>query len=235
MSAIFKREMKSYFTTPWGYVFLSVMFLLGGYFFWDVLRHASTLLRYVFTSMVNIVIVLIPLLTMRLLSEDKKLKTDQLLLTAPVSTTGLVMGKYLAAALMFLIGIAPTIVYAVIMATFAPVDWQGFLGNFLGLLLIGMALLAIGLFISSLTESQMIAAIITLVIMIAILSFDSIASVMPTGLAFLGTLLGALSFTSRYSDLVSGLLNLSHILYFVSVAVAFIFLTIRMLERKRWS
>ena len=67
MSAIFKRELKSYFTTPWGYVFLAVMFLLGGYFFWDVLRHASTLLRYVFTSLVNVVITLIPLLTMRLM------------------------------------------------------------------------------------------------------------------------------------------------------------------------
>lgn len=235
MSAIFKREFKSYFTTPWGYVFLAVMFLAGGFFFWYVLANASTLLRYVFSMLVNVVIVMIPLLTMRLLSEDKKLKTDQLLLTAPVSTTGLVIGKYLAAALMYIISIAPTLVFAVIMATFAPVDWQVFIGNFLGLFLIGMSLLAIGLFISSLTESQMIAAIITVITMLAILSFDSLASALPTGLSLFGTVLTALSFTSRYSDLVGGLLNLSHVLFFISVAVAFIFLTVRILERKRWS
>jgi len=235
MSAIFKREFKTYFTTPWGYVFLAVMFMAGGFFFWYVLANASTYLRYVFTMLVNVAIIVIPLLTMRLLSEDKKLKTDQLLLTAPVSVTGIVMGKYLAAALMYVISIAPTIVFAIIMATFGPVDWQVFLGNFLGLLLIGMSLLAIGVFISSLTESQMIAAIITVIAMLAILSFDSIASALPEGLSLVAAVLTALSFTSRYSDLISGLLNLSHVLFFLSVAVAFLFLTVRVMERRRWS
>ena len=98
----------------------------------------------------------------------------------------------------------------------------------------GAALLAIGLFISSTTESQMIAAIGTFATMMLIMMFDSIASVMPANLAFLGTVFTSLSFTSRYNDLVGGLLNISHVLFFLSVVVAFNFLTIRILERRRW-
>ncbi len=234
MSAVFKREFKNYFYSPLGYVFLALMFFFSGYFFWVVLANQSTMLKYVFGSLVNFVITFIPMLTMRLMSEDKKLKTDQLLLTSPVSTTGLVTGKYLAAMLMYLISIAPTMLFAVIMATFTTVDWQVFIGNFLGLFLMGAALLAIGLFISSTTESQMIAAIGTFATMMLIMMFDSIASVMPANLAFLGTVFTSLSFTSRYNDLVGGLLNISHVLFFLSVVVAFNFLTIRILERRRW-
>lgn len=235
MGAIFKREFKAYFASPLGYVFLALMFLFGGYYFWYVLAQSSTMLKYVFSALVNMVITFIPMLTMRLMSEDKKLKTDQLLLTAPVSTTGLIIGKYLAATLMYAISIAPTILYAIIMATFGTVNWQEFVGNFLALFLLGASLLAIGLFISSLTESQMIAAVATFATMMLILMFDSIASSLPAAFSFVSGIFSALSFTSRYGDLVSGLLNLSHVLFFVSIIVAFNFLTVRILERKRWS
>ncbi|WMJ22133.1 ABC transporter permease subunit [Paludicola sp. MB14-C6] len=233
MLAVFKRELRSYFQSPIGYVFLAFMFVFGGFFFSAVLSQNSTKIEYVFSSLFTIVIILIPLLTMRLLSEEKKQKTDQLLLTAPVNISGIVIGKYLAAFVMYLIGLCSTIVYVIVLATFAKPNWNIFLGNFLGLALVGGAILAIGLFISSLTESQMIAAIGSYGIVLFILSFDTIAQKIPV--TAISTFLSKLSMNARYTDFVNGILNVSHIIFFISFIVVFNFLTVRVLEKKRWS
>lgn len=235
MIGIFKREMKAYFSSPIGYIFLAVMFLLSGYFFTYMLLNQSSYIEYVFSGMMTITMILIPFLTMRLLSEDKKLKTDQLLLTSPVSVGGMVWGKFLAAFTMFLISVSITLVYVVILATFTTPNWNVFVGNFIGLLLFGAALIAIGLFISSLTESQMIAAVISYGAIMFIGFFDTIAASMPSGLSFLATIFSSLSFNSKYTELVSGVLNIANMLFFVSVALIFNFLTVRIIERKRWS
>ncbi len=233
MRAIFKRELKSYFYSPLGYVFLALIFFFGGQFFSDVIRNSSTKIDYVFGRLIQIVIVFVPLITMRLMSEDKKLKTDQLLLTAPVKISGIVLGKYFAALAMYLIGICSTIVYVIILSTFTTPDWNIFFGNFLALALLGGAILAIGLFISSLTENQMVAGIVSFGIMMVILLFDAISASVP--IKFISDILKHLSFTSRYQDLISGILNVSHVIFFISVIVVFNFLTVRVLERKRWS
>lgn len=249
MIAVFKREFKAYFSSPLGYIFLAVMYLFSGQFFSYVLSQASSQIEYVFGQMFTIVMIVIPILTMRLMSEDKKIKTDQLLLTAPVNVSGVVLGKYLAAFAMYLIGIASTLVYVVVLATFTTPDWNIFLGNFLAIALLGGALIAIGILVSSLTESQMVAALITFGIMLAIMSFDMFAEAIPTtinsaafyvpALEFLAKLLKAvltgLSFTSRYNDFVSGVMDISHIIFFLSLIAGFLFMTVRVLERKRWS
>lgn len=235
MTGIFKREFKSYFYSPLGYIFIAVMWCFSAMFFVEVLSYRSTQIEYVFGNMFTIIIFVVPLLTMRLMSEDKKLKTDQLLLTAPLNISGVVIGKYLAACLMFLIGILPTVLYEIIMATFTTPDWNVFLGNFLAIFLLGAALAAIGLFISTLTETQMVAAIITFAIMMVIWSFDTLATQLPAMLSFLAPVLTQLSFYSRYNDFISGILNISHVLFFFSVIVIFNFLSIRILEKKRWS
>lgn len=235
MSAIFKRELKAYFTSPLGYIFLGVVYALSGYYFYYILANQANYIQYVFSSMFTVVMMLVPVLTMRLMSEDKKLKTDQLLLTAPVNISGVVIGKYLAAFVVYLIGISCTVLFQIVLATFAAPDWNIFLGNFLALALVGAALIAIGIFISALTENQIVAAIGTFAIALFIWMFDSLAAVLPAGLSFLSKTLQALSFSTRYNDFVSGILNVSHILFFLSFAVAFLFLTIRVLEKKRWS
>jgi ABC-2 type transport system permease protein len=235
MGAVFKREFKAYFSSPLAYIFLGVMWFFAAYFFIEVLKASSTYIEYVFGSLFSISAMIIPLLTMRLLSEDKKLKTDQLLMTAPVSISGVVFGKYFAACLMFLIGISSTVLFIIIMATFTTPNWNIFLGNFLSLFLVGAAFLSIGLFISSMTENQMVSAILTFAILLAISLFDTLADALPTGLAWLGTILTSISFMDRYSDFINGILNVSHILFFVSIIVVFNFLTIRVLEKKRWS
>lgn len=235
MGAIFKRELRAYFSAPLGYIFIGVVFALSGYYFWYVLSLQYNYIEYVFSSMFTVVTMIIPLLTMRLLSEEKKLKTDQLLFTAPVNLTDVVLGKYLAALVVYTIGISCTILFQIILAVYAVPDWNIFLGNYLALLLVGAAFIAVGLFISALTENQIVAAIGTLAVVLLVWMFDMIASVLPTELGFLATALNALSFSTRYNDFVSGLLDLSHILFFLSFAAAFLFLTVRMLERKRWS
>lgn len=235
MSAIFKREFKAYFQSPIGYVFIAIIFAFSGFFYTYMLSASSSMIQVVFSMMFSIIMMIIPFLTMRLLSEDKKLKTDQLLLTSPTSISGVVWGKYFAAFCVFLIGISITIVYMLILSTFTTPNWNIFLGNFLGIAFFGAAVISIGLFISSLTESQMIAAVISYAVIMFISFFDTIASVIPQDLSFLSTIFRQLSFSGRYQDLVSGVLDVSHLLFFLSIIVVFNFLTLRVIEKKRWS
>lgn len=155
MFAIFKRELKAYFTSPLGYVFLAIFYAFSGLFFYIFsLSVGSTDISSVFLMMFIVLMVFVPLLTMRLLSEDKKQKTDQLILTAPVSLLSIVMGKFLAAYAIFAIGVAVMPVYGFVMSTFATVSWLPIWGNTVGLLLLGGIFVSIGLFISSLTETR---------------------------------------------------------------------------------
>lgn len=232
MFAILKREMSNYFTSPIGYIFLAVFYFFSGMFFTSVLSANTTDITYVFSSLFTVLVFIIPLLTMRSMSEDMKQKTDQLLLTAPVKLGGLVIGKFLAAFLMYCIALAVTVVYSLILAAFAVPEWPVVIGNILGALLLGAALIAIGVFISSLTENQLIAAVGSFAVMMFILLIDGFASLIPV--TQISTFITSLSFMNRYNDFVTGILNISNILFFISVAVVFIFFTVRVLEKRRW-
>lgn len=234
MFAIFKRELKAYFTSPLGYVFLAIFYAFSGLFFYIFsLSVGSTDISIVFLMMFIVLMVFVPLLTMRLLSEDKKQKTDQLILTAPVSLLSIVMGKFLAAYAIFAIGVAVMPVYGFVMSTFATVSWLPIWGNTVGLLLLGGIFVSIGLFISSLTENQMIAAIGGFFINLMILLMNTLKSALPNG--FLQDVLSSISVYSRYSEITSGIFSLSSLIFFVSVIFIFLFLTVRVLEKRRWA
>ena len=234
MFAIFKRELKAYFTSPPCYVFLAIFYAFSGLFFYIFsLSVGSTDISSVFLMMFIVLMVFVPLLTMRLLSEDKKQKTDQLILTAPVSLLSIVMGKFLAAYAIFAIGVAVMPVYGFVMSTFATVSWLPIWGNTVGLLLLGGILVSIGLFISSLTENQMIAAIGGFFINLMILLMNTLKSALPNG--FLQDVLSSISVYSRYSEITSGIFSLSSLIFFVSVIFIFLFLTVRVLEKRRWA
>lgn len=234
MFAIFKRELKSYFTSPLGYVFLAIFYAFSGLFFYIFsLSVGSTDISSVFLMMFIVLMVFVPLLTMRLLSEDKKQKTDQLILTAPVSLLSIVMGKFLAAYAIFAIGVAVMPVYGFVMSTFATVSWLPIWGNTVGLLLLGGIFVSIGLFISSLTENQMIAAIGGFFINLMILLMNTLKSALPNG--FLQDVLSSISVYSRYSEITNGIFSLSSLIFFVSVIFIFLFLTVRVLEKRRWA
>ena len=234
MFAIFKRELKAYFTSPLGYVFLAIFYAFSGLFFYIFsLSVGSTDISSVFLMMFMVLMVFVPLLTMRLLSEDKKQKTDQLILTAPVSLLSIVMGKFLAAYAIFAIGVAVMPVYGFVMSTFATVSWLPIWGNTVGLLLLGGIFVSIGLFISSLTENQMIAAIGGFFINLMVLLMNTLKSALPNG--FLQDVLSSISVYSRYSEITSGIFSLSSLIFFVSVIFIFLFLTVRVLEKRRWA
>ena len=234
MFAIFKRELKAYFTSPLGYVFLAIFYAFSGLLFYIFsLSVGSTDISSVFLMMFIVLMVFVPLLTMRLLSEDKKQKTDQLILTAPVSLLSIVMGKFLAAYAIFAIGVAVMPVYGFVMSTFATVSWLPIWGNTVGLLLLGGIFVSIGLFISSLTENQMIAAIGGFFINLMILLMNTLKSALPNG--FLQDVLSSISVYSRYSEITSGIFSLSSLIFFVSVIFIFLFLTVRVLEKRRWA
>lgn len=234
MFAIFKRELKAYFTSPLGYVFLAIFYAFSGLFFYIFsLSVGTTDISSVFLMMFIVLMVFVPLLTMRLLSEDKKQKTDQLILTAPVSLLSIVMGKFLAAYAIFAIGVAVMPVYGFVMSTFATVSWLPIWGNTVGLLLLGGIFVSIGLFISSLTENQMIAAIGGFFINLMILLMNTLKSALPNG--FLQDVLSSISVYSRYSEITNGIFSLSSLIFFVSVIFIFLFLTVRVLEKRRWA
>ncbi|MBQ7083608.1 MAG: ABC transporter permease, partial [Oscillospiraceae bacterium] len=178
MLAIFKREFNSYFTSPIGYVFIAMFYFISGIFFFLYnLAAASAELRYVYSMLFTCSALLMPILTMRMLSEDKRQKTDQILLTSPVSLTGLLMGKFLAAFLVYVIAVSITLVYALVLSVFVSFNWAVIVSSYVGILLLGAALIAVGMFISSLTESQLVAAIVTVVVDLGLLLVDSLASV----------------------------------------------------------
>ncbi|MDR0222130.1 MAG: ABC transporter [Oscillospiraceae bacterium] len=241
MIAVFKREFAAYFVTPLGYAFIGVYLLCSGAFFYMFTLTSGTAsvgsvdVSVMFTLMFFVLMVTVPVLTMRLLSEEKKNKTDQLTLTAPLSLFGLVMGKFAAAFSIFLISTAVMPIYGLILARFSPEHfrWAVIWGNVLGLIMLGAVYVSVGLFVSSLTENQMIAAIVSILLNIAFLLSSVAAAYVKTG--FVSYALTEISLLDRYTEFTVGIFRFSNMLFFISLTAIFIFLTVRMLERKRWN
>lgn len=238
MKAVFKREFASYFTTPLGYVFIGVyVFFSGVFFYMFTLTSATPTVGYtdvspMFSLMFFVLMATVPLLTMRLFSEEKKNKTDQLTLTAPISLFGLVFGKFAAAYSILLISSAVMPVYGLVLARYSPMRWAVMWGNVAGLLLLGAVYASVGIFVSSLTENQMVAAIVGVLLNAAFLLSSVGASYVKIG--FISSLLTRISLLDRYTEFTIGLFDFSNLLFFISIAAVFLFLTVRMLERKRW-
>lgn len=233
MFAVLKRELSAYFSSPIGYIYLAVFYVFSGYFFFGVLYSNTTSLSNVFNGMFTIIMLLIPILTMRLMSEDLKNKTDQALLTAPISLLSLVLGKFLSALIVYCLGVAITLVYAIVIATFAPPDWTVVFGNVLGMLLLGAALIAIGMFISALTENQVIAAVGGFAVGFSLILVNSLAALIST--EWLKKFVSGLSFMERYDEFTNGILDISNIFFFISICAVFVFFTVRVFEKRRWS
>ncbi len=234
MLAIIRREFSAYFASPIGYIYLAVFYVFAGFFFFSsALAVGNADLTGVFSSMFTIILLLIPILTMRLMSEDKKLKTDQALLTAPISLFSLVIGKLLGAFAIYTLGLSITLVYGVVMAVFAPVNWVLLIGNYVGILLFGLALISAGMFVSSLTENQLIAAVGGFFAMMFFALIDTLASLIP--FKPVADAIYSLSFFQKYSNFTAGILSLDGIVFFLSITAIFVFLTVRIFERKRWA
>ena len=231
--------MKAYFVTPLGYVFIGVYLICSGAFFYlFTLTGAAPTVGYadfstMFTLMFFVLMVTVPLLTMRLFAEEKRNKTDQLTLTAPVSLFGLVSAKFAAAYSIFLLSTAVMPIYGMVLARFTDVSWRTMTGNMAGLIMLGAVYTAAGLLVSCLTENQMIAAIVSVFVNIGFLLASIAASYIPVG--FLADWVRGISLFERYERFTIGMFEPTNILFFISITAVFLFLTVRILERRRWA
>lgn len=234
MSAIFRRELGAFFTSGIAYVFLAVFYLLAGVFFYMyTLSSSTTDMAGMFSMLFAVIVFLIPILTMKSFSEEKKQKTEQGLLTAPVGLGGIVLGKYFATILMYIFGVSIVLIYALIISYFGSVDWGILFSNYLALILLGAAFIAIGMFISSLTENQVVAAVGGICSLLFLCLVDILTNYIS--IDFVTDFLNSISFYNKYYEFTCGIFNLSSVLFYISTAVIFNFLTVRVFEKRRWS
>lgn len=245
MKAIYKRELRSYFTSPIGYVFVAVYLVLSGVLFaytmlLTAISGGSADIGTYFTVLIFGFSFLLPLLTMRLFADDRRMKTEQLLLTAPVSIGGMVGAKFLAAYTVF----AGT--YAVSALDFLLLyiynDTSGvvtekntaiLVGYSIAVLLLGAAFIAVGVFVSSLTEHQITAVIATIAILVFCLCCGMLNSVIS--FAPLRSVLSWLSIYSRFQNFSYGVFDFNAIIYYLSITFVFLFVTVRVYEKRRWA
>lgn len=248
MFAIYKKEMLSYFINPVGYVFAGIFLLFSAIFFgYTTYLSASYDTSTFFTVMIFAFIVLIPLLTMRLFSEERKMRTEQLLMTSPVTITGMVLGKYLAALTLFLSSLALSCINFIPLYAIASAErsYQSYdtlrigpatnqvVGCLIGVALIGAAFIAIGAFISALTENQLAAAVITIAVILVLVLIGAISSLI--NIPWLRSILNWISILGRFGNFSIGIFDYAALLYYASIGFIFVFLTIRVYERRRWS
>ncbi len=231
MLAIYRREMGAFFTSGVAYVFLAVFWLVSGIFFYNgVVASGTTDTSSMFSSMFYIVLFLIPVLTMKLLSEEKKNRTDQGLLTAPVGLWEIVLGKYFAALTLYIIAESVVFIYAFILNYLGDVVWTPLLGNYVAMIFLGAAFIAVGLFISSLTENQMASAVVSLVVLFVIYLSEMLVSSFENGGKLkkaIHFVVSKLAFYSRYVEFTRGVFSLPSIVFFISAAFLFNFFTVK--------
>ena len=235
MFAIYMRELKSYFLTAIGYVYCGMFLVVSGLAFAQctLLKQSTDSIGEYFVWMIIIFAVLIPLLTMKLIAEDRKTRTDQILLTSPVSVTGIVMGKYLAALTVYAATFLVNSFNFVLLAKYGEPNAISILTNILGVFLLGAAFIAIGIFLSSLTENQLIAAVSAMGVNAAMLLVSLLADKI-SGTA-LRTVVKWFSVLDRFAPFTHQMLDVFAIVYYLSLAAAFLFLTTRVIEKRRWS
>ena len=234
MGAIYKRELSGYFNSAIAYVVLAVFFFFSGFFFYNYcFMRDSNSLSYVFGNMFYIIMFIIPVLTMKTFAEEKKQKSDQALLTSPCSLTEIVLGKFLGAFVMYTICTCIFLVYAIVISFFAQPQWSVILCTFLGTLLLGGSMIAINVFISVLTESQVVAAVLGMGVGLIISMMSYFVSLVS--IEWIKTVLEKISFMSYYENFTYGILSIVDVIFFLSVTGLFLFFTVRVLERRRWS
>jgi ABC-2 type transport system permease protein len=248
---IFKKEMRLYFTSPIAWVILTSFALITGYFFYSIfaffslasmqsmmnpmmareLNATDSVLRPLFSNISVILLLLMPLVTMRLFAEERRSGTIELLLTYPVRDGAVLLGKYLAALVVYAVMLAVTLVYPAIVSYFTRVEGGVLLTGYLGLLLMGATFLAVGVFTSSLTENQIVASITTFGIL---LIFWVLGWSADYAGGVWGRVLTHVSLLEHFDSFAKGVLDTKDILYYVDFTVVALFLTLRSLEARRW-
>lgn len=287
MLAIMTREFRTYFKTPTGYIFMGLFLLVSGFFFTfgNLLQNSSVFTAFL-QSILFLYLFAVPLLTMRLLSEERRQRTDQLLLTSPITVTDIVLGKFFAAFVVFLLTLLVTALYAVVVGIFGDLAvWQT-VGGYIGFVLLGASFIAVGVLVSAVSENQVSAAFFTFFALLLIWFLNIVKSVAPAdpvsstifaaaiviGLAafFFAntrswitagavTVVGAVtivvlhlvqpsvfngliaevldwfSLLERFDSFALGLIELEEVAFYLSFTGLFLFVTVRLVEKRRWA
>ncbi len=234
MLAIYKREMRSYFTTPIGYIFIAVFLAVSGFLFGFTTLYSQTSdVSGYYQILMFAYIVIIPLLTMKTFSDERRTRTEQVLLTAPVSLTGIVMAKFLSALTIFASTILLSASYFYPLSLYGTVNWPRVIGSMFAMFLIGMTFIAIGIFVSSLTENQFGAALGTIGILLALMIVAVVNSLIDSYVV--RAVLSWISIYSRYANFTYGVFDFAAVVYYVSICVVFLFLSVRVFEKRRWA
>ena len=232
VGAIFRRELRSYFNSAVAYVVIVVFLAIVGWF------HTSSLflvniasLRLLFELIPIVFLFVVPAITMRLLAEEKKAGTIELLTTKPIHDGEIVAGKFLAAWALLAIALLPTLVYYVTLASLGSIDNGPVIGGYLGLLLMAGVYVALGLFASSLTENQIVAFIVGFLLVLTLFLMDKVLLYIPEGLTSVVEYLGI---DYHFSNIARGVIDTRDIVYFLSLLGASLYLTVVSLGRRRW-
>ena len=252
VNAILAKELRSYFVSPVVYVVGAVFLLIFGVLSYLAVVNAGTqavrmmqiqgaaaqlnlndlVFRPTFYSAAIVILLVLPILTMRLFAEERKLRTFELLMTSPIRLNEVVIGKFLGAYLIFLGMLALTGIVPLILSVYSSFDWRPVLTGYLGLALMGALFLATGLFASALTENQIVAAFLSFGLLILVWLLGALGSVL--GDNPIGNTISYLSFIEHYDRLVRGLVDTKDLIYYLSGMVLMLFLAHRVVESQRW-
>jgi ABC-2 type transport system permease protein len=256
VKAIFKREFTAYFRSPIGYVIFAIFMAISGLYFASGILNSYIDMVSEISFLQSFLFIIIPLLTMRAFSEDRRNGTEVLLFTSPANTLEIVLGKYLAALALFLVLTAGTFTHLIIASLYDGLIDISVLGVYIGFIFLGVAYVSIGVFTSALTENQIIAAVISFVIMLVLMLLDFVSSMIGTAVATLFDKINFFGMTdtqidsigaavtkgiswlnpmTRLNNYVNGIFEIAPILFFISLAAAFLYLTNRIIEKRRWS
>lgn len=234
MKAIFNKEFKSYFASPIGYIFTAVFMILAAMFFLNgCIMYQMADISLIFSNINVVYLFLVSILTMKSFSEERNKKTDQLLLTAPCSIAEVVIGKYLAAMAVLGVTVVISLIFPVVLCMYGNPPISEIIGSYVGFVLLWGAFIAVGIFISSLTESQMIAAVFTFGILLLIYFMEGIISGVSNPL--LASVLSWFSLMGPYYEFQRGILNIVSVVYYLSFIFVFLFLTVQGIEKRRYS
>jgi ABC-2 type transport system permease protein len=248
--AIAHRELKSYFSTPIAYVVIGFFALLWGYFFYVMLiifnqqslqlagldgqgtaNINQQLIRPLFLNASVILLFVLPLITMRTYSEEKRSGTIELLLTSPLTDFEIIMGKFLGAMWLYVAMIALTVINMALLFSYGNPEWRPVVTGYVGLLLMGGCFISVGLLISSLTKNQIVSGMVTFAVFLLLWVINWPASfVGPT----MQNVLNYLSITDHFDDFTKGIVDTKHLIYYFSVMSLGLFLTARAVDTERW-
>lgn len=226
------KELRAYFVSPVAYIIVAFWLVITGLFFASSAAGGDASMRNVFGVIPILLLLISPALTMRLLAEETRSGTLELLLTAPVRDWSVVLGKFLGALGLFVAMMVLTIIYPLMLAVFrGNPDWGPIWSGYLGLLLLGMGFLSVGLLASSLTSNQVLSAVIALALLLVLFVINILAQLVPAGV---GAFLSKLAIGDRFDPFTRGIVDLKDVVYFLTFTAAMLFITVQIVEARRY-